>query len=228
MMLNYLKEAHQRTINKVQDFYTGTGIHVYVKEPLANDVDAEEVISKLESLIPEHLLSEVEMIVIGWFEEFEKRQLNAFYSDGCLYISPSQDNEADLLDDLVHETSHSLEEPYGYEIYGDKTLENEFLKKRLQIRHILWAHGYKAPSDFFTETEYNLEFDDFLLNKVGYDKLSLLAQGIFINPYAATSLREYFATGFTDFFLNIDREVLKSISPILYAKLLKLQRKKNT
>jgi hypothetical protein len=228
MMLNYLKEAHQRTINKVQDFYTGTGIHVYVKEPLANDVDAEEVISKLESLIPEHLLSEVEMIVIGWFEEFEKRQLNAFYSDGCLYISPSQDNEADLLDDLVHETSHSLEEPYGYEIYGDKTLENEFLKKRLQLRHILWAHGYKAPSDFFTETEYNLEFDDFLLNKVGYDKLSLLAQGIFINPYAATSLREYFATGFTDFFLNIDREVLKSISPILYAKLLKLQRKKNT
>jgi hypothetical protein len=212
----------------VQDFYTGTGIHVYVKEPLANDVDAEEVISKLESLIPEHLLSEVEMIVIGWFEEFEKRQLNAFYSDGCLYISPSQDNEADLLDDLVHETSHSLEEPYGYEIYGDKTLENEFLKKRLQLRHILWAHGYKAPSDFFTETEYNLEFDDFLLNKVGYDKLSLLAQGIFINPYAATSLREYFATGFTDFFLNIDREVLKSISPILYAKLLKLQRKKNT
>ena len=227
-MLNYLKEAHQRTINNVQDFYTSTGVHVYVKEPLKNYIDVEEVISKLETLIPEHLLSEVEMIVIGWFEEFKERQLNAFYSDGCLYISPEQDNAEDLLDDLVHETSHSIEELYGYEIYGDKTLENEFLKKRLQLRQILWAHGWKTPSSFFTNTEYDLEFDEFLLNKVGYDKLALLAQGIFVNPYAATSLREYFATGFTDFFLNIDREVLKVISPVLYKKLLKLNGKKSS
>ena len=127
-MLNYLKEAHQRTIKNVQDFYTPTGIHVYVKDSLTGDIDLEEVVSRLENIIPGHLLTEVEMIVIGWFEEFEKRDLNAFYSDGCLYVSPSQDNEADLLDDLVHETSHSLEELYGYEIYGDKTLENEFLK----------------------------------------------------------------------------------------------------
>ena len=228
MMLKYLKEAHQTTIDKVQDFYTSTGIHVYVKERPTNDVNIEEVVSKLESVVPEHLLTEVEMIVIGWFEEFEKRELNAFYSDGCLYVSPLQDNESDLLDDLVHETSHSIEELYGYEIYGDKTLENEFLKKRLQLRQILWAHGYKTPSAFFTNTEYDLEFDNFLLNKVGYDKLALLAQGIYVNPYAATSLREYFATGFTDFFLNIDREVLKVISPVLYEKLLKLNGKKSS
>ena len=227
-MLNYLKEAHQTTIDKVQDFYTSTGIHVYVKERPTNDVNIEEVVSKLESVVPEHLLTEVEMIVIGWFEEFEKRELNAFYSDGCLYVSPLQDNESDLLDDLVHETSHSIEELYGYEIYGDKTLENEFLKKRLQLRQILWAHGFKTPSAFFTNTEYDLEFDSFLLNKVGYDKLALLAQGIYVNPYAATSLREYFATGFTDFFLNIDREVLKVISPVLYEKLLKLNGKKSS
>ena len=227
-MLKYLKEAHQTTIDKVQDFYTSTGIHVYVKERPTNDVNIEEVVSKLESVVPEHLLTEVEMIVIGWFEEFEKRELNAFYSDGCLYVSPLQDNESDLLDDLVHETSHSIEELYGYEIYGDKTLENEFLKKRLQLRQILWAHGYKTPSAFFTNTEYDLEFDNFLLNKVGYDKLALLAQGIYVNPYAATSLREYLATGFTDFFLNIDREVLKVISPVLYEKLLKLNGKKSS
>ena len=228
MMLKNLKEAHQTTIDKVQDFYTSTGIHVYVKERPTNDVNIEEVVSKLESVVPEHLLTEVEMIVIGWFEEFEKRELNAFYSDGCLYVSPLQDNESDLLNDLVHETSHSIEELYGYEIYGDKTLENEFLKKRLQLRQILWAHGYKTPSAFFTNTEYDLEFDNFLLNKVGYDKLALLAQGIYVNPYAATSLREYFATGFTDFFLNIDREVLKVISPVLYEKLLKLNGKKSS
>ena len=228
MMLNYLKEAHQKTIKNVQDFYTSTGLHVYVKDPLTNDVDPEEVISQVEEHLPEHLLAEVEMIIIGWFKEFEERDLNAFYSDGCLYISNEQDDAADFFDDVVHEVAHSLEEPYGYEIYGDKTLENEFLKKRLQLRQILWAHGFKAPSSFFTNTEYDLEFDNFLLNQVGYDKLALLIQGMFINPYAATSLREYFATGFTDFFLDSDHTALKNISPILYSKLFKLNGKKSS
>ena len=50
--------------------------------------------------------------------------------------------------------------------------------------------------------EYDEEFDMFLYEDIGYDKLATLMQGLFINPYAATSLREYFATGFTDFFMN--------------------------
>ena len=29
--------------------------------------------------MPDHLLDEVEMIVIGWFDEFDERQINAFY-----------------------------------------------------------------------------------------------------------------------------------------------------
>jgi len=227
-MLNYLKESHNRTIKNVQDFYTSTGLHVYIKDPLTTDIDHEEVIAKVEEHIPTHLLSEVEMIIIGWFKEFEERNLNAFYSDGCLHISNDQDDSADMFDDIVHEIAHSLEEPYGYEIYGDKNLENEFLKKRLQLRHILWAHDFKAQSEFFTNTEYDTEFDDFLLNKVGYDKLALLMQGLFISPYAATSLREYFATGFTEFYLEPDHNGLKSISPALYKKLFKLQGKKSS
>ena len=66
------------------------------------------------------------------------------------------------------------------------------------------------------------EFDDFLLNKIGYDKLSILMQGLFISPYAATSLREYFATGFTEFFMQPDHRLLRTVSPVLYKKLIKL------
>ena len=132
-MLNYLRESHQRAISKVRDFYTSTGIHVYVKDQLDNkEIDLEEVISKAEGLVPPHLLSEVEMIIIGWFKEFEERNLNAFYSDGCLYISNIQEDQDDLLDDIIHEVAHSIEEPYGYDIYGDKLLEREFLDKREQ------------------------------------------------------------------------------------------------
>ena len=98
-------------------------------------------------------------------------------------------------------------------------LEKEFLNKRIQLYEILWSYDYKAPKAFFIDLDYNTEFDDFLLNQVGYDKLALLMQGVFISPYAATSLREYFATGFTDFFMNKSRDDLKSVSPVLYNKL---------
>ena len=67
--------------------------------------------------------------------------------------------------------------------------------------------------------EYDVEFDNFLLNIVGYDKLAMLMQGMFISPYAATSLREYFASGFAEFFMHPDHKLLKSVSPVLYEKL---------
>ena len=73
------------------------------------------------------------------------------------------------------------------------------------------------------DTEYNEDFDMFLYETVGYDKLALLTQGIFISPYAATSLREYFATGFSDYYIESNHNYLKTVSPQLYKKILLLQ-----
>ena len=217
-MLHFLQENN----NKVDNFYTSTGIHVYIKDPLTNGLDMEEIVSVVENRIPKKFLAEVEMVIVGDLEEFEDRKINAMYKDGCLYITNEQDDADDLIDDIIHEIAHSLEEPFGLEIYGDKKLSSEFLNKRGQLRSILWQHDFKTQLNFFMNIEYDIEFDDFLLNKVGYDKLSILMQGLFISPYAATSLREYFATGFTDFFMEPDHRLLKSISPILYKKIEKL------
>ena len=46
------------------------------------------------------------------------------------------------------------------------------------------------------QRKYDEEFDRFLHEEVGYEKLSILTNDIFINPYAITSLREYFAMAF--------------------------------
>tara|TARA_R100000152_G_C6718291_1_gene144694 strand:- start:21 stop:674 length:654 start_codon:yes stop_codon:yes gene_type:complete len=205
------------------DFYTSTGLHVFFKDPVEN-VDVEKVIAKVEKSIPLHLLEEVEMIIFGWFDEFEERSLNAFYDGGTLYISNIQDDFADLYDDIIHEISHSLEEPHGYFLYGDKKIENEFLRKRKYVHDILWKMGYKIPLSVFMDSEYNEELDMFLYEKIGYDKLSTVVAGVFISPYAVTSLREYFATGFTEFYLHPDEHAfLQKISPELYKKLVLLQ-----
>ena len=227
-MLQHLKRKQKQIQEMRSNFYTSRGTHVYFKDELNNeDIDPERVVAKVESLIPEHLLSELEVIVIGSFEEFDKRHINAFYKDGVLHVSNIQDNEKDLVDDIIHEIAHSIESLFGYEIYGDQQLKDEFLHKRKRLYDKLWILGYKAPLEWFMNTEYDEEFDEFLLEKVGYDKLRMICMGLFINAYAPTSLREYFATGFTDFYLHSDHNFLKKVGPTLIKKLLLLQDIKN-
>jgi len=50
-----------------------------------------------------------------------------------------------------------------------------------------------------------------------------MCQGLFITAYAPTSLREYFATGFLEFYLEPNHNFLKKTSPQLYKKLIVLQ-----
>ena len=165
------------------------------------------------------------MIIVGHFDEFEERDINAFYKDGALYVSNFQSNNDDLLDDLVHETAHSLEEAYGFEIYGDEKIKQEFLSKRINLYHLLWDIGFKIQKRLFTDLEYNQEFDEFLLQDVGYDRLSGILKGVFVSPYAATSLREYFATAFTEFYLYPDsHNYLQKVSPEVYKKLVLLHK----
>ena len=58
----------------------------------------------------------------------------------------------------------------------------------------------------------------FLYADVGYPLLTSLTMGLFISPYAATSLREYFARGFEEYYIG-DRKYLTNISPVLYNKI---------
>jgi len=218
MLMDYIQEKQKQLKSKSMDFYTPTGLHVYMQQPV-DGVDVEEVIHKMETVLPQHFRDEIEMIIFGWFDEFEERNINAFYNDNAIYVSHLQDDAADLYDDLIHEIAHSLEEAYGYEIYADEDIKDEFLRKRKYLHDVLWKLGYRAPLSFFEDIEFNQEFDDFLYKKIGYDKLSTIMSGMFISPYAATSLREYFATAFTEYFLDSNHEFLKKVSPAAFYKI---------
>ncbi len=74
-MRNYVAQKQKQLIEQQSNFYTPTGIHVYFKDQLSNHkVDIERVVNKVENKIPEHLLSNVEMIIIGHFDEFTERE----------------------------------------------------------------------------------------------------------------------------------------------------------
>lgn len=225
MLLSYIRQR-QKMLKEVNNFYTPNGIHVFTKDEMMNDlVDIEVVVSQLEAKLPDHVRDGIEMVIIGNFSEFEERDINAFYKDGALYVSNIQTDNGDLLDDLVHETAHSAEEQYGMEIYGDQEVKKEFLRKRMHIYNMLQKMGFNPSQRDFLETEYDQDFDEYLLHDIGYDKLSEILKGVMVTPYAATSLREYFATGFTEFYLYPDsHDYIKRTSPQLYKKLVQLHR----
>ena len=58
----------------------------------------------------------------------------------------------------------------------------------------------------------------FLYEDVGYEKLTFLTMGLFVSPYAITSLREYFARGLEEYYLG-DRKYLTNVSPSVYNKI---------
>ena len=123
-----------------------------------------------------------------------------------------------MFKNLVHEISHSIEDIKKADIYGDGLIKKEFLKKRLELFDILSNEGYNVTMKSIGNTHYDLELDSFLYKEVGYDKLGQLVIGVFISPYATTSIREYWGTGFQEYIFG-DRNDIKEVSPALYDKL---------
>jgi hypothetical protein len=218
--LEYLRASLRNSEQQQREFTMRESVQVYIKDKLTSDIDVQDILDRVNNLIPNHLMSEVDSIFIGMFEEFEETDINAVYKDGAIYVTNDQDDEADLVDDIIHEIAHSLESPYGYEIYGDGKLEREFLTKREILYEILKAEGLEPDESLFKNPEYDRELDNYLYEGVGYERLNFIATsyGIFTSAYPATSLREYYASGFEYFFLE-DRKYLKEISPTLYQKI---------
>lgn len=218
--LDYLHISNKRFQEQQREFLMKEGLQVFIKDKLTNNISLKSVLDTISSYIPSHLFAEIDSVYVGLFDDFEKRETNAAYKDGAIYISSEQDDEQDLIDDIVHEVAHSLEAPYGYLLYGDGKLREEFLSKRKKLYDVLEAEGLNPNLDLFMNTEYSLEMDNYLYKEVGYDRLNFImnSYNIFTSAYPATSLREYFASGFEYYFLE-EPSYLSEICPVLFDKI---------
>jgi hypothetical protein len=142
--------------------------------------------------------------------------------DGAIWISSNNIKnvitEPLVVENIIHEIAHLLEEKYQSQVYGDGKLEKEYNSKKNRLFHLLKNEGYDIDLDLFFSDDMLKEFDNFLYRIVGYDKISLLTAGLFISPYSITTVREYFATGMLDY-LTDDESYVKEISPTLYSKI---------
>ena len=214
-MREYIEESSKRLFKNKYFLHDKPVTFVH---PFVHDIDVNNVITKIEYTLPHTLLNNIDGFYIGKFDIFTKEggNYNALYKDGVIYISNVQDNEEDLIDDIVHEIAHSIEKQYDDMLYGDARLESEFLAKRKTLYHLLDEPPERMMH--YLNPDYDRGFDEYLYKIIGYNALRSVSAGLFYSPYAATSLREYWANGFENYLLK-DEDRLKDLSPILYSKI---------
>jgi hypothetical protein len=216
-----IRESVERNKKGRKEHHLFNRTLVSVKEDVLPNIDFHEIIGHIERVMPPHFFDEVDDIFVGSFAENDDRSLEAHYDSGAIYITSDLPTNRDYIENIVHETAHALEGQMGLEIYGDKKIEREFVGKRLRLSARLKAEGFAISGFDFEDPEYSSELDLFFYKNIGYEKLNSLTMGLFNSPYAATSLREYFANGFEEYFLG-DREYLPKVSPQLFIKVDKI------
>lgn len=220
----YISNSAKKAKESKKEFFIYNDILLLLQEKLPN-IDISAVCKKVQKTIPKKLFKDLDYIYIGQFEELDAREVQSAYLRGAIYITSKNQTEDSIYNAIVHELAHSIESVFNELIYGDNEVAAEFISKRKKLRSILKTQNleYEDPM-FFLRQEYSPKFDEFLYKTVGYDRLSILTVGLFISPYAATSLREYFANGFEHYY-NGDREYLEKISPKLSSKIFKLTKR---
>ena len=218
--MNWLEESVKRS-KKLRTHYMLKDVDIYIKDQLPDNIDVDFVIRYVAKRLPNHVLTNIDIIYVGHFQDLVDRDVNALWQNGAIYITNDQDNEMDMIDDLIHEIAHSNEKQYEQIIYEDGALEREFLLRRKKIAFILKDKDYNLPVGFIYNSNYDKAIDDFLYQDVTYETLWELVPGIFPSPYAVTSLREYWAKGFEQFYMG-EQQSLKQFSPVLFSKLMLL------
>ena len=216
-------DSHFRVLSERKRIRLTDDVEIIIKDKLPKNVDIAKVVNLLRVNIPDVFFKFLKNIHIGQYPILKKRNASALNHNFAIYIDNEQDSEKDIIDDIIHELAHCVEERYSQHLYEDQIIVNEFLGKRNRLHDLLVQEGYKLNYFDFLNLEYDKEFDDFLFKEVGYEKIKNIAPTLFVRPYAATSLREYFATGFEEYYLK-GSEQLKKISLQLYNKIRKFEK----
>ena len=217
-----IKKSVQVSNKNHREFNLYGSIPVLIKDFFINEINLKQVLKRIEKNISQNLFQELDVVYIGNFSDLDARNVESVFMDGAIYLSNNQIDEESVYRSIVHELAHSIEKVFEQDVYGDESIISEFIFKRKQLKSILESNKFFCNSTLYLKLEFDEEFDNFLYKTVGYDNLAILTSNIFLSPYAATNLREYFSNGFEHFFSEENSEFIKKTCPKLYKKIIAL------
>jgi hypothetical protein len=212
--MKWINESMKRS-RKLKDQYSMRGTQIYVNDQPPEHINLEFVFDYIAARVPKRLLDSVDVIYVGDFPEFKERDINAFYDNGAIFITNDQEDDQDMIDDIIHEIAHAVEERFNDFIYSDSSIEREFMAKRETLFNLCQSYDLHPPKSMLVNSDFDQVIDDYLYLEVGYDVINDLVNGLFISAYAATSLSEYYARSFEEWVFG-HREQVKKLSPALY------------
>ena len=150
----WIKESIKRS-RRIKDHFNLNGVSVIVKDALPEDINLEFVLSYIAARVPFYLTQNIEMIYVGKFPEMEEREINAFFENDAIYVTNDQEEEMDMIEDIIHEISHAVEQYNQEFIYGSGKLQREFIAKRSRLSDLL-SQKYNVPAHFDINFELSL------------------------------------------------------------------------
>ena len=192
-------------------------IPVYFKDGLTKKINMDSVCKRTANILPPFYFKNVSALSVGQYDTLDDRAVDSVFDKKIIYLTNVQDDEDDIIENIIHEVAHSLEEVYSETIYGDGLLKKEFLKKRKQLYNEL-STKFSIEDRYFRKTEYSKTLDTLFYKKIGYDTLSYFTEPLFVSPYSATSLREYFSEGFENYYMG-QQQLVMELCPELYNKI---------
>ena len=207
----HVRKTSEEAKNKLITFdFDGTEVHLYNCTMLPGVVRA--ILMQLRTVLKNRFISKLDSIYIGDLNFLRERGFTGLYENNTLYVLESDDIE-EMKRSIIHEISHALEKEVGQYITENEIVQNEFLAKRIQLYDKLEENGFKVERDHFLMISYDKDFDNLLINNIGLERLADYSKGIFMSPYSATSINEYVADGYENWFLS--KEQLNQTCPKL-------------
>ena len=190
-----LRAKKQRRIRQIHSAY------VTLLNELPDHIDLDAALTKLQK-VPSWIFDTIDGIYIGTSNLFKEKDIAATFVDGAIYVTSELETTQDLYDNILHELAHAVEAGYPNELFGDHSIQEEFLQKRDYVYKLLvdYSISPKFSYEEWQETEFNPEFDVYLADELTYERLDNLAGGFLSYPYALTDVHEYVATAFAIWF----------------------------
>jgi hypothetical protein len=138
--------------------------------------------------MPPHLFEDIDIIYIGQYQDLIDRGLEALYEDGAIYITNTLSDNIDYIENIIHENAHSIRE-YSWLINIRRRKSNlRIYWQEKRLFHTIKSQDHDISGLDYLNPEFDQEMDDFLYKELGYDNLNYLINGLFLNPYAVTSI----------------------------------------
>ena len=148
-----MKDKNDKIQKKLKDRKLFNKIHVWEKDAVADSVDIDKALETIAQKLPQHYFSNIDGIYIGQFPELVKRQLSAVYEDGAIYVTNDVVNTTDLLQNIIHEMAHAIEQALGEKIQDNQDLIHEFIVKREKLKEILGINGFETKNQNFLQID---------------------------------------------------------------------------